>query len=172
MTEDDAFSLVDDTARVLARARGGSRSAFAHSAPNGMLARSMKSVARAIRVCGLILSATLCLALQACSVIPPDADAGSGPNRTPGEPFLNNLCFQCTLRACNVSLRACAREAMCSRWFDCVALCPTDESGVAAEGECLQKCPVPVSASVLFDCIQEFSLGSLRGCEQACTPLP
>lgn len=96
---------------------------------------------------------------------------GAGANRTPGEPFLSNLCFQCSLRACSIALRACAQEATCSRWFDCVAVCPTDETGVAADAKCQQKCAAPVSAGVLVGCINDFSSGALRGCEAACTPI-
>jgi hypothetical protein len=109
--------------------------------------------------------------LAGCSTVPPDANAGGGANRTPGEPFLDNVCFQCTWRACNIPLRACAQELGCSRWFDCVAVCPTDASGVAAEPGCVQKCGAPVSASVLYECIQEHATGALRGCEAACTPI-
>jgi hypothetical protein len=135
----------------------------------------MSLASRAISVSSVRVSlarfVALCAALASCTPVPPtDADAG-GLNRTPGEPFVGNFCFQCTLRACNIALRACAQEATCSRWFDCVAVCPTDESGVAAEGACVQKCAVPVSAGVLFQCIQDFSTGALRGCEVACTPV-
>jgi hypothetical protein len=110
--------------------------------------------------------------LSGCSTVPPNANAGGGLNHTPGEPFVNNICFRCTLNACSIPLRSCAREPVCSRWFDCVAVCPTDESGVAAEASCLQKCGLPVSANVLFECIQDFANGGLLGCVDACTPPP
>lgn len=173
MTDDDAFSLIDDTPPPApGPAPPPTQPAFAGPGTSGMLAPPMSpvsyAIARSLRATLLLVTA---LGVAGCSVVPPsDADAGGGLNRTPGEPFIENICFQCTLRACNVALRACAREAGCSRWFDCVAACPTDDSGVAADGKCLQKCVVPVSAGVLFDCIQEFSTGSLQGCEQACAP--
>ncbi|HEX6242224.1 MAG TPA: hypothetical protein VFZ61_15040, partial [Polyangiales bacterium] len=61
----------------------------------------------AVRLSTLWSSLPLWVALHGCSVVPPnDGDAGGGANRTPGEPFVSNLCFQCTLRNCNVPLRA------------------------------------------------------------------
>jgi len=110
--------------------------------------------------------------LTGCSAVPPNANPGGGLNRTPGEPFINNICFRCALNACSIPLRSCAGEATCSHWFDCVAVCPTDDSGVAAEASCLRKCGLPVSANVLFECIQDFATGNLLGCVDACTPPP
>jgi hypothetical protein len=108
----------------------------------------------------------LALGLVGCSIEP--ANSSSGLNKTPGAPFLENVCFQCTLHACSIALNACARETGCTNWFDCISACPTDSSGVAAEGKCLRACGLPVSANVLFECIQDFSTGTLLGCERAC----
>jgi hypothetical protein len=110
----------------------------------------------------------LCLVQAGCTMAPPDSSGG--PSNTPGDPFINNACFRCTLRACNIPLTACGHEPGCSTWFDCVAACPTDATGVSAEGKCLLNCGLPVSAEVLFGCIQDFSTGALLGCEVACAP--
>ena len=117
-----------------------------------------------------VTAGSLLLALSACTVVPPTNDAGAGPGKVPGEPFEDNLCFQCALRSCSGSVGACTQEATCSAWLACVSACPTDDSGVAAEGSCLRPCGLPLSAEVLFNCIQDFSNGVLLGCEQACAP--
>jgi hypothetical protein len=111
-------------------------------------------------------------ALTACSVVPPPSRSDDGPGKQPGEPFAKNLCFQCALNSCSVPVNACRQDLPCARWLDCVSACPTDESGVAAEASCLRPCGLPVSAEVLFGCIQDFSNGFLLGCERACTPPP
>ena len=43
----------------------------------------------------------------------------------------------------------------------CVSACPTDDSGVAAEADCLRRCGLPISAEVLFNCIQDFANAAL-----------
>jgi hypothetical protein len=102
--------------------------------------------------------------------VPPGGDAGPAPNKEPGRPFSENICFQCSLRVCAISTNACLYERTCSDWLNCVAACPTDQSGVAADGPCLRKCGVPASAEVLFGCVQDYSTSFLTGCEQACEP--
>lgn len=110
------------------------------------------------------------LLLASCAVVKPDA-TGAGPSKRPGDPFVQNICFQCTLRACKISANACLLETQCAGWLDCVAQCPTDQTGVAAEGTCLRECGgIPASAEVLFGCIQDFSTAFLPGCELACLP--
>lgn len=112
----------------------------------------------------------LCLLpLAACEIVEPGQDAGLG--KVPGDPFDRNICFNCTLRACAQSASACTMDLYCSPWLNCVAKCPTDESGVAADGACIRRCGLPVSAEFLFVCIQDYSTGNLLGCEQACAPL-
>lgn len=115
-------------------------------------------------------SIVLLLALAACEVVKPGDDAG-GLGKVPGDPFDKNICFNCTLRACAQSANACLMDAFCNTWINCVAKCPTDESGVAADGACIRRCGLPVSAEFLYLCIQDFSTGNLLGCEQACDPL-
>jgi hypothetical protein len=110
------------------------------------------------------------LAPGACTVVPPDANTGRAPAKDPGAPFGENVCFQCTLRACSISTNACLRETQCAHWLDCVAECPTDKSGVAADGPCLRACGLPVSAEVLAGCVQDYSTGFLVGCEALCAP--
>jgi hypothetical protein len=114
--------------------------------------------------------ASLFVALCACTVVPPPSDPGTGSGKEPGEPFSENVCFQCALGRCSVNANACNQEATCSRWLACVSACPTDDSGVAAEGDCLRRCGLPVSAEVLFNCIQDFANVALLGCERACAP--
>jgi hypothetical protein len=119
----------------------------------------------------LTLAISLYAVLPACTVVPPP-DGGSGPGKVPGENFSENICFQCSLRGCSVSSNACLYDTMCLDWLRCVSACPTDSSGVSAEGECLSPCGLPVSAQVLYGCIQDYSTGYLPGCEVACQPLP
>lgn len=121
-----------------------------------------------LRSAGALWYAAFC---AACSTVTPGADAGPALNKDPGKPFRENVCFICALRACGGSVNACAQEATCAAWLNCVADCPTDDSGVAAEGDALRKCGLPVSAQVLYGCVEDFSSGFLLGCEEPCTPL-
>jgi hypothetical protein len=111
------------------------------------------------------------LVLVSCTVVPPGKDTGSGASKEPGKPFIQNICFQCTLRACTISANACLREMQCAQWLDCVGTCPTDQTGVAADGDCLRKCGLPASAEVFFECVQDYSTGFFGGCEGACLPI-
>jgi hypothetical protein len=114
--------------------------------------------------------AVLFVALSACTVVTPTDPVDAGTGKEPGEPFEENVCFQCALGRCSIAANACTMEATCSRWLTCVSACPTDDSGVAAEGDCVRRCGLPLSAEVLFGCIQDFSTGTLLGCELACAP--
>lgn len=112
-----------------------------------------------------------CALLSACSVVAPNSDPSAAASNEPGRPFSQNLCFHCSLRACTIPTRACTYDASCSNWLNCIAECPTDETGVAADGDCIRKCGLPASAEVLFGCVQDYSSGALNGCETACAPL-
>lgn len=127
-----------------------------------------------MRLSAHALACASCLLLSACEVVPPGDDAGtggSGGGKVPGVAFSENVCFRCSLRSCANAVNACNLDAVCSPWLRCVAACPTDQSGVAAEGSCLIPCGLPVWAEVLYQCIQDYSTGLLAGCGQDCTPL-
>src|SRR5687767_14224434 len=105
----------------------------------------------------LALALCLCGSLTACEVVDPGDDAGSSAGKVPGSPFSENICFQCSLRSCSGTANACLLDAVCAEWLRCVSACPTDNTGVSAEGDCLLPCGLPVSAGVLYACIQDFS---------------
>jgi hypothetical protein len=109
------------------------------------------------------------LLLSSCEVVPPGDDAGSSGGKVPGAPFGQNSCFRCSLQACAQATNACALDTVCSGWLSCVSACTTAADGVSVASNCA--CGVPVSAQVLTSCVEDFSTGFLRGCEQACTPL-
>jgi hypothetical protein len=120
----------------------------------------------------------LLTALAACASASPARDPDGGAidgdgsaGKEPGEPFADNVCFQCALRNCSVPADACAQYATCAPWLACVSACPTNDTGVAAEASCVRRCGLPVAAEVLYICIQQFANGFFPGCEDACEPL-
>lgn len=115
----------------------------------------------------LVLAAGLLLG--SCEVVQPGEDAGGNAGKVPGGPFGQNSCFRCSLQACAQATNACSLETTCSQWLSCVSACVTAPDGVSVANSCA--CGIPVSAQVLASCIEDFSTGFLRGCEQACTPL-
>jgi hypothetical protein len=114
------------------------------------------------------------LALAGCVAVKSADDAGTGSvGKEPGKPFAENVCFKCTLEACAIQTNACATDLACATWARCVGACPTANNGVSADSDCLtQRCGLPGSASVLAQCITDYSTGLLTGCIEACTPPP